>query len=623
MDRTKTESAEGIGSVKAAISFYGERINGRKPENYKAQVPLHEVSSPSKTGELHLAQMDKGRLHETKNSAEKEKAYAESELLEARNMAKELARQIDETNARARERRSELQAMKKPGRSKKEREEASDRQHAEVIQELDAVKKELSKMKLDLLSALEAKAKSEKEIEVASSKLQSYSLSAEELKMEIEDANEEHVLVELARIEAERECRDIEAQRASEADQFAKDIEAAKKRIKHLQREISHAKELEMKLTVTNSDVDVLQTQMVLVRAMERNQSIKRSEEDSDARSRLQSAETELKEAKKELASIKKDGFQIMASMDLIRMELMPITEETNRLNKLEKKADSNVQHLNSKLLKAKSKLETASRADGRAKAIVSNLSVALQQLHTEIESVKKEKEMIEDETSKIRAETDKMVEISSSEERLQAAVQGLEAVKASEAFALKKLKSISVRTLKDRANNSTPGSSSITISKSEYEYLSRGAAAAQLVADKKVAASEAWVEALRAAEKEIIMRTEFAEKEIKILREMEEETIREMERSLAAQNATEEELLNWRQNVGEVCKLQRGMIAPRKSLKENGIPVASRRISMRRISASSVTRNARSPSFTIKRRRKVMPNLVKFLKGRRVTTVK
>ncbi|KAG4930742.1 hypothetical protein JHK86_047703 [Glycine max] len=58
--------------------------------------------------------------------------------------------------------------------------------------------------------------------------------------------------------------------------------------------------------------------------------------------------------------------------------------------------------------------------------------------------------------------------------------------------------------------------SSMITISKFEYDYLTNHVALAEEIADKKVAATEAWIEALKASEKEILMETKIAQKELK-----------------------------------------------------------------------------------------------------------
>ncbi|CAL9779704.1 unnamed protein product [Musa acuminata subsp. burmannicoides] len=612
MDALQPQSPQGIGSGKAAIGLSGERVFGGKPDKINGQIfPQEDLSG--KTRELHQAKADISRRNETKNSAQRERERAESELSQARLMAKELASRIEESNARARAQRSELQPMRKMEKSQE------DLEYDSVLQELDKAKKELSRLKLNVASAMEAKTKAEKESEACSSKAMAYSRSVAELKKKVDEADEEHVLVELARMEAEREFRDTEARRAAEADQFAKSIEIAKKRIKELQRELNRSKDLEMKLRITNSDVNVLQGEMELVRAMERSyqtdlasKANKKREEDSDAKTALESAEAELKAAKQELATIKEESFQFMISMDHIREELMRTAAETSGLKKLEKRAETNIQHLNSKLLKAKSKLEAATVAEERAKAIVSNLSAALQQMKTEIETTKTEKQLIDEETKSIRDEIDMTDSgIRSAEERLYTSMEELEAAKASEAMALRKLSNVAHRTMRNRAL-SIPHSSTVTISRSEFEYLGQQAAAAQVVATKKVEAAQAWVEALAAEEKEILMKAEFIEKEIKRSRTGEVMELHKTQKSSAVEEEPNE--------LGHSEEEEESAVPakPRKSTRENGMAASSRRITVRRLSTSSATRNARSPSFTIKKRKKVMPNLLKFLGDRR-----
>ncbi|XP_073002922.1 protein PLASTID MOVEMENT IMPAIRED 2-like [Typha latifolia] len=589
MDNTKSESTDGF---EAAISLSCDRIEGRESKMHKSQISILE-DLPSKTGKLHLAKMDISRLHEAKTSAEKEKAHAEPELFRVRSTARELARKIEEANAKAMTQRSQLQSIHRSGTRKKE--------FAEVMLELDNVKKELSRLKHDITSALEAKAQAEKEIEASTSKTQYHSLLVDELKKEIEEANEEHVLVELARIEAGKEWREVEAQREAAAGQFAKNMDAAKKRIEELRREINRAKALETKLATTNSDVTVLQNEMELTRTMQTN-------------SRMKKGRLELQSAKHELASIKEEGFQLMSSMDQIREDKMHLSEEANRLKRLEKKADSNVQYLSAELLSAKSRLESASVADERAKLIISSLLAALQQLRAETDAAKREKELVDEETRCTREEIKKTdIEISSLDARLQAAAQLLKLVKASEAAALKKLKDVADRTMKARAD-SIYRRFALSISKCEYDYLFRSAVAVQVVADKKVAAAQLWIEALKAAEKEIVLRTEFAESEIKGFRAMEEQKLCEMEKSLFAKKAMEEEISKCK---GETSALQLAAVPAIKSLRKKGIPTASGRTNMSNVSASSGNRNTRFRSFTIKRR-KVVPNLVKLIRDRR-----
>ncbi|KAF6175207.1 hypothetical protein GIB67_037562 [Kingdonia uniflora] len=304
---------------------------------------------------------------------------------------------------------------------------------------------------------------------------------------------------------------------------------------------------------------------------------------------RLESKETssdfeEVEAARKELQSIRDEGFQFMASMDIIRQELKHVSEETARLKSIEEKANPTVQNLNSKILRATSKLEALSIAEENAKEIVSNLSSTLQQLTTEGEAAKKQRELISEEAENIRAETLKIEsETDLAEAKLIVAMKDLEEVKSSETFALADLKNLSEKTMRDRASASQH-SSSITISHFEYKYLMGRAEEVEKIADKKVAAAQAWIEALKASEKEILMKTDIAHREMRELKVV--------------------EVVEGSENM------QLSLALPRKSMKDNGNSTPMRRGKPRRPSSPGSRRTSRSGSIMIKRRTKVMPNL-------------
>ena len=92
--------------------------------------------------------------------------------------------------------------------------------------------------------------------------------------------------------------------------------------------------------------------------------------------------------------------------------------------------------------------------------------------------------------------------------------------MKSSEALALEKLKILTENAMKERISNLTKPSSLIIISKFEYEYLRNHAGKANEIAEKKVEAAKAWVEAVRASEKEIMMKTKIAAAEAREKRE-------------------------------------------------------------------------------------------------------
>ena len=130
---------------------------------------------------------------------------------------------IEESSYKAKTQMIDVESLEKRGKSQHGAIVVAKRnenyEYAQVMRELEYLKKELFKLKLDVASVMDQKSRAEKEIEASNSKMLSCLTTAEELRREIEEANEEQVLAELARIEASKELADIEAQREKEANQ--------------------------------------------------------------------------------------------------------------------------------------------------------------------------------------------------------------------------------------------------------------------------------------------------------------------------------------------------------------------------------------------------------------------
>lgn len=596
----------------------------------RVNISLIQLQYSSKARELQKAKTDIEHIKESINAADSLKAQAQLELLNAKSTVKKLSSLFEKSNATVQAHKRELETLKKSGRVQEPRvavASSENHEYAELMQELKFAKQELSKLKLDVASVFDEKLQAEKEKEEAISKFQSLSSSIEELRKEIDEINEEQVLVELAQIEALKEFQEIEAQRSMEANEFLRAIENKRKHINDLAQEVEGLKELENKLSVTMSDVNVLQRELNLVKELDMKAQRKvmmtelenkpQVEEDELL---LQSITEELKTAKKDLASIRDEGFQVMTSMDAVRRELKNVKEEIANLKKPDERTDSIVQKLNSKLLRAKAKLEAVSSAEEKAESIASNLSLAIDQMKKETEAAKKEKELTDEEIKYTKAEIQKTEsEIDLNEERLQDALRELEAVKSSEASALAKLKALTESTMRSRAT-ATKNSSFITISSFEHEYLAGHAVAAQEIADKKVAAAQAWIEAIKASEVETIKKYELAELEINAMRMEEEKLAFRANRSLSAKRMVERELQNWRQkrekNEEEAENLQPEN--RQKSVRRNGSMTPSRRLKFRISSSPSPHMMNGATSFSMKKRRKVVKNLAQFFNGKK-----
>ncbi|XP_075492262.1 protein PLASTID MOVEMENT IMPAIRED 2-like isoform X2 [Primulina tabacum] len=529
-------------------------------------------------------------------------------------MVKELSRRAEESYSRA---KTEIREVEKLRMAK--------RREGERSTELESIIQELSKLRLDMASVLQERRRAEREIDSSMVRMQQHSRTLETVKREIEEINEEHVLVELARIEAIKERGAAEAQRKESSETFKAAKEDTVKKKKEMIQEIENAKELENKLAITLSDITLLQGGINLLKKMERRAEniesnfLEEGERTVDE-STLYSITKELEATKKELASVKNDSFQFMTSMDIVRNELRHVMEETAQVKKNEQKPEMIIQNLNSKLLKAKAKLEATSASEDKMKSIVSNLSLTLEQLKSDSEKAKKERSIISEETGIIKADVQKTeMEIDLAEERLQAALQDLKAVKASETEALNNLKAQTEITIRNRVSASKRGST-ITISRFEYEYLTGSAAGANEIAEKKVLAAHAWIEALKASEKEMAIKTELLRRESRELKVEEEHEVRKTKRSLSAKKVVEKELAHMRQKSAK--NMEPEILQPENALRSKSMNRSFRmapvkKVMSRRISTTADHNASKGPSFRVRRRKKIIPDLTKFFGGK------
>ncbi|KAL7612979.1 hypothetical protein Lser_V15G07331 [Lactuca serriola] len=441
----------------------------------------------------------------------------ESELSDAKRAVRDLTLKIEESNSRAK-------LQRKPKWRQQEEEEAEtslrseDDRYEKVMKELEHVKRELEKLKLDMARVLKQKRHAEREAKESNSKRSNLSASIVLMKKEIQELGEEQALVELARIEAVREWEAIEAQRVEEANRYKTQVE-----------ENERTRELQ----ITLSDINLLESELNMAKEMDkRTEAMSRNQEGSP----LSTITEELEAAKRELASIKGEGFNFMASMDIIRKELKHVREETARLEKAEQKRELTVQNLNSKILRAKARLEALTASETKNNTVAANLSITLAQLRAETEKAKKEKDVVDEEIENMKGEIDKTeFEIDLEEEKLVAAMEELKAIKSSESETLGNLRKL-INTTVEAREMASINSSIITITDFEYNYLTGKAGGAKELADKKIAAAEAWVEALKANEREILMKFEIKQREIRDLsievEEEEEEDVAEEDRS-------------------------------------------------------------------------------------------
>lgn len=512
-------------------------------------------------------------------------------------MAQELEQQIEQANAMARSsHRSELQRTHAGGSGSTRRKKLgllvdaeapgadqprgqSNTLLVEVMQELDRVKRELRDLQREVKSARETPTPTP-----TPGAMSPGSRPLDGAEREAGEDNEERGrgIVELAVAGGFREG--VQATRAL-ADVLRRD------------RSLGDPSDPEDRFaTASSSDVGLesADTAVVVPATEEAGHAesaltiVQHGEHEHDGSSSRQAAESELTSARVELESIKEEGARFTGSVERTRMETARVTEEIVLLAEQEERASAQVQQLNARLLRARTRLDAATAADERTEAVLAELSAALRQLGEETEAAEKDRALTELENQCVREDADTVgAEIAAVELRVRESVKELEAVRASEAVATAKLRAaVEAATLARAAVMSQQTSGSVTIARFEYEYLSGRPEVVRTVAEKKVAAAKAWAEALRAGEKEIEMRIEMIEKE------MAETRAKEADGTDGTSGEEPEP------RVG----LQRAQTRRRPALRDAVEPDTSRTTGTSGTPSSSVVvRKQRPPSFSIK----------------------
>ncbi|CAM0954089.1 unnamed protein product [Alopecurus aequalis] len=502
-----------------------------------------------------------------------------------------------------------------PGTGATPRQSSGGATYAEVMQELDRVKRELRELQREVKDAREAEGGAAFALVSASSTTTSPdSIVAGGAKgLDAGNGNEQRVAVEVVgagSIVAGGEAKEVRfavevagESRETEEEATRRTARTMMTRQGTTRGRTSVSSDIEAWLTAASSESDEgheYSSSLGSVAMARRHM-----HEGHDSSASREAAEAELDMARAELEFFREESqsLQLTASVVRARAEAERIAEEMGRLEGQEKKAAAQVRQLDDLLHDAKSRLAAVTAADEMADEVLSDLKAALRRLDEETEAAEKEKALMELENGCAVADAESVgAEIAAAEQRIRAAVRELKAAREAEAAATGKLRAAVESAAWARTSTVSHRSGNVTIPRFEYEYLAGRAEMVRAVADKKVAAAEAWVEARRAGEKEMIMRAEAMERE---LGEAE---------GAAAEAVNDDE--QQRPRGGE----QRTPLSKR----QNGSSAAtSRRKTMAAVlsaSSSPLRRNPRAPpSIRIKNKkmRVLIPNYLKLITGK------
>lgn len=478
--------------------------NSDMKRNSSTLLDLPVVKSSLVVEAIHMSRKKLGWYNESRRDSETVKARVEAGLSEVKKSVEELALLIKRSNRSAGFQEKDMEVLK------------MEEKYAEVMRVLEVVKEEVSRVKLDVSSVLIERVAAEEKVEELRFKTEGGLRLLESLKKEIEVANEEHLMVALGKIEALKGYKEIERQREGKAIKVLDLLVERNKRIKNMLEEAERSKDIEIELFETSTDVEMLETQLKLFKKMERrvqgrdSSSMSRSNRSFGRGKYSLSVLKEVTEGKKEeLASVKVEIFRVMTVMDALRNEIIRARDETACLGKILREDDVKIEKLNSKILIEKSKLEVVSIAEERISSLAENFVGSLEKIKKSRNAAKKEEFLFKEEKTVTKAETQKTkLDIDKKESELNSKLDELEKVKHTEALVLEKLESL-VEDMMESREMESEHCSTITISRFEYEYLSKHASQAEETAEKKVAAAAAWVEALKASTKSFLMKTE------------------------------------------------------------------------------------------------------------------
>ncbi|KAK6133031.1 hypothetical protein DH2020_033241 [Rehmannia glutinosa] len=392
--------------------------------------------------------------------------------------------------------------------------------------QLHLAQKELNRLKEQLKNAETTRAealleldRSKKTVEDLTQKLKITELDA--AKQELRKIRQEY--------DAYVEAKDTANKQAAEAENSAK---ANMERVGELSKEIASVHESihQVNLESTRAKEEEIMTYIdpELIKNLETRLGETLSEVDA-LRNKIEESRG------KDLDSVR----TVTLDLDGAKESLHKVAEEENSLRRL-------VESL--KLRKAKSELEEAIAEEAKARGVSDEMFATIRQLALESRDAKREAEEMKKQAEELKREAEAIrIELGEAEKKLKIAINEAEEAKAAEAKALEQIQILSEKTDAKRASASEHGAQ-ITISRDEFESLSRKVEESEKIAEMKVSAAMAQVEAVRASENEALKRLEASRKEIEDTKSATNEALKKAEMAEAAKKAVEGELRRWRE---------------------------------------------------------------------------
>ncbi|KAL2466899.1 WEB family protein [Abeliophyllum distichum] len=522
------------------VPFQGKKLP------LKSQKPRSAERVLAKETQLHLAEKELNKLKEQLKNAETTKAQALVELERAKWAVEDLTQKLKTTNeskdsavkateaakhlAKQFEESGNSNSKETDGSSKMDHETARV-QYVAVIAELDVAKQELQKIRQEYDASVEAKNTATKQAAEAKNVIKSNKEIADELSKEIITVQESIQQVKMASTQAREEEAKIYADKDVYKQSYKARLEESAKKLLALKENINPelAMNLETELAETMSEIEAQRKEIDNARA---------SDLDS-----VKTVTSGLDGAKESLQQVADEGNSLRSLVETLKLELDNVKKEHTELKEKEAGTESVAGNLHVKLRKAKSELEAALAEEAKVRGAFDEMVATIHQVSLETENAKLEAEEMEQQAEQLKREAEATrIDLEAAEKKLLIALEEAEAAKAAEAKALSQIKMLSEKTDAARASTSEPGAQ-ITLSRDEFESLSRKVEESEKLSEMRIAAAMAQVEAVKASKNEALKKLDTTQKEIEDIKAATEEALKKAEMAEAAKKAVEGEL--------------------------------------------------------------------------------
>ncbi|XP_057537969.1 WEB family protein At1g12150-like [Amaranthus tricolor] len=541
-------------SVKAALSLFGvpsssppstKPVYTKKPKPQAQEVLDNEA-------QFHLALNELNKLKEQLRGAELKKNQTIPELDRAQRTLEDLQEKLKTVNESKQNILETSKTLKERARKLEEAVLLSDinaqevidivkadvdntkEEYTAVILELDSAKQQLSNVHREYEATLEAKAAALRLSQEADAAVDAHRLRVGSLTKQIATMQDTLASVKASSKNAEEDHHKGISQRNEEISSRRLAKQEMQYKMLGLQDEYRSllADDLQAKLVETNAEILCLKEKVS-------------NAKDVYVESR-KTMNYELEEAKKSFDKVAYEKLSLQRLLESLKRELEHVGKELLEQKLKIEESETLANRLKAELDDEKNVLEAGLINKTSAADVSDDMAVTIEQLNLETEKLGQEAEQIKkrirEEEQQTQITKERMVDM---ETKLSSVLKEVEEARAANRAAQDEIKVLSDRTEGATDRESTPESNSgkIKVSTEEYNSLIEKVDESEKLADIKVTANIAQVEALVASQKEAARKYEAISKEIEEVKMKEEEALKVAEMAEAAKSALEAEL--------------------------------------------------------------------------------